>query len=72
MSIITQPFSFWRIFQKVGILKFGFDFVILNRTFRYKKTHVITYKSYTEEVCYWQPESFLECGLYSPEHSCFF
>ena len=49
MCVITKPFTFWRIFKKARILKFGIDYVILNTllsknrtysfiwTFRYQK-----------------------------------
>ena len=30
MYVITQPFTFWRIFKKAGILKFCIYFVIMS------------------------------------------
>ena len=38
MYVITQPFTFWRIFKKAGILKFCIDYVILNPLSRNDQT----------------------------------
>ena len=38
MYVITQPFTFWRMFKKAGILKYGIDYVILNPLSRNDQT----------------------------------